>query len=68
LNLFKIIGGTLIVLGFAFRAISIAYFNLREKSLPDDAKIRRKFLAKKRRALFIDAAFIAFGFLVLLEK
>lgn len=56
------------MLGFAFRAISIAYFNLREKSLPDDAKIRRKFLAKKRRALFIDAAFIAFGFLVLLEK
>ena len=68
MNLFKIIGGVLIVLGFAFRAISIAYFNLREKSLPDNPKARRKFEAKKRRALFLDAAFIAFGFLVLLER
>ena len=59
-------GGLLIVLGVAFRAISIAYFNLRAKSVPDDGRARRRFAAKRQRALIIDALFIAAGFYVLL--
>ena len=66
MNPFKIIGGLLIVLGVAFRAISIAYFNLRAKTLPDNPPAQRRFAASKQRALVIDALFIGFGFYVLL--
>lgn len=63
---FKIIGGLLVALGFLFRAISIAYFNLRAKSLPDDPKARRVFAGRKQRALMIDAFFVVMGFYLLL--
>ena len=62
---FKIIGGVLVALGFIFRAISLAYFNLRAKSLPDDPKARRVFAGRKQRALVIDALFIVMGFYLL---
>jgi len=65
-NVFKIIGGLLIALGFIFRAISLAYFNLREKSLPDEVKARHIFAKKKQRALIIDALFVVVGFSMLL--
>ena len=66
MNPFKIIGGLLIVLGVAFRAISIAYFNGRAKSLPDNPQMRRRFAASRQRALLIDYLFIAAGFYTLL--
>ena len=65
---FKIIGGALVLLGFAFRAISLAYFGQRARSLPDTDQARQKFAARKQRALVIDALFIAAGFYVLLTK
>jgi len=66
LDPFKIVGGLLVALGFVFRAISIAYFNLRAKSLPDDPKARRAFAGRKQRALLIDAFFVVMGFYLLL--
>lgn len=63
---FKIIGGLLVALGFLFRAISIAHFNQRAKSLPDDPKARRVFAGRKQRALMIDAFFVVMGFYLLL--
>ena len=63
---FKIIGGVLVALGFIFRAISLAYFNLRAKSLPDNPKAQRAFAGRKQRALVIDALFIVTGFYLLL--
>lgn len=65
---FKIIGGALVLLGFAFRAISLAYFGQRASSVPDTDQARQKFAARKQRALVIDALFIAAGFYVLLTK
>jgi len=67
LNYIKVIGGVLVFFGFLFRAISIAYFKVREDKVPDNPQARRRFEASKRRALMIDAAFIAFGFLVILQ-
>ena len=63
---FKIVGGVLVLLGFVFRGISVAYFNQRAKFLPDAVKARRQFEGRKQRALVIDAAFIAMGFYLLL--
>lgn len=63
---FKIIGGVLVALGFLFRAISLAYFNQRAKSVPETDKARRQFAGRKQRALLIDALFIAMGFYLLL--
>jgi len=68
LDPFKIIGGALVLLGFVFRAISLAYFAQRAKSVPDTEPARQKFAASKQRALIIDALFIAAGFYVLLTK
>ncbi len=65
---FKIIGGALVLLGFIFRAISLAYFAQRAGSVPDTDQARQKFAARKQRALVIDALFIAAGFYVLLTK
>lgn len=62
----KIIGGVLIVLGLLFRAISIAVFNQREKSLPDTPAARRRFERSRRNALLIDAGFIVVGFEMIL--
>ena len=67
MNPFKIAGGLLIVLGFVFRAISLAVFNQRAKTLSPDPKVRRRFEDSKRRALVIDAGFILVGFYVLLH-
>jgi len=67
-NPLKIVGGLLVLLGFVFRAISIAYFNARGKRLPDNPAVRRRFEAKKRNALWIDAAFVIAGFYVLLGR
>ena len=64
----KIAGGVLILLGFVFRAISIAYFNLQARRLPDDPRARRRLATKKRNALWIDAAFVLAGFYVLLAR
>jgi len=66
LDPFKIAGGLLVALGFLFRAISIAYFNQRAKSLPADPKARRAFAGRKQRALLIDAFFVVMGFYLLL--
>ncbi|MGI4791300.1 MAG: hypothetical protein ACRYFS_20935 [Janthinobacterium lividum] len=63
---FKIVGGVLVALGFIFRAISLAYFKQRAKSLPEAPKARRQFEGRKQRALIIDALFIASGFYLLL--
>lgn len=62
----KIIGGVLVALGFIFRAISLAYFKQRAKSLPETARVRRQFESRKQRALVIDALFIMLGFYLLL--
>ena len=67
MNPIKIIGLVLVMLGVVFRAISVAYFNLRAKTLPDDPRVRRRFFAKKRNALFIDALFVAGGFYVIIR-
>jgi fructose-specific phosphotransferase system IIC component len=66
LDPFKIIGGVLVALGFIFRAISLAYFNQRAKSVPDNLKAQKKFAGRKQRALMIDALFIGMGFYFLL--
>lgn len=66
MNPFKIIGGLLIILGLAFRAISVAYFKLRLKTLPPTPAARKRLEASKQRALAIDIVFIALGFYVLL--
>ena len=58
---FKLLGGILILLGVVFRAISIAVFNQRAKSLPDDPKARLRHAKQQQRALLIDYAFIAAG-------
>ena len=63
---FKLIGGVLVALGFIFRAISLAYFNQRAKTLPETVKERRRFEGRKQRALVIDALFIVMGFYLLL--
>ena len=63
---FKIIGGVLVVLGFVFRAISLAYFKQQAKYLPETPKVRRQFAGRKQRALIIDALFIVLGFYLLL--
>lgn len=68
MDLFKIIGGVLVLLGFVFRGVSVAYFGQRAKSVPDTAMAQRKFAARKQRALIIDGLFIAAGFYVLLTK
>ena len=57
----------MILLGVVFRAISLAYFNLRAKTLPDTPLARRRFFAKKRNALFIDALFMVGGVFVILR-
>ena len=62
----KVIGGVLIVLGLLFRAISLAHFNQKAKTLPDTPVARRRFAQSRRNALLIDGGFIAFGFYVLL--
>ena len=63
---FKIIGGVLVALGFVFRAISVAYFKQRAKSLPDTPAALRQFEGRRQRALLIDAVFIGMGFYLLL--
>lgn len=68
MNPIKIIGGLLVLFGFVFRAISIAYFNSKSKSLPDNPAARRRFEVKKRNALWIDTAFVVAGFYVLLGR
>lgn len=68
LDPFKIIGGGLVLLGFVFRGISLAYFGQRARSVPETPQAQRKFSARKQRALVIDALFIVAGFYVLLTK
>ena len=63
---FKIIGGVLVALGFVFRAISIAYFKQRAKSVPDTPSAKRQFEGRRQRALIIDALFVVGGFYLLL--
>ncbi len=63
---FKIVGGVLVALGFIFRAISLAYFAHREKSVADSDKARRHWAGRKQRALLLDAAFILMGFYLIL--
>lgn len=67
MNPIKLVGLALVILGVVFRAISLAYFNLRAKTLPDTPLARRRFLSSKRNALFIDALFIAGGFYVIIR-
>jgi hypothetical protein len=66
LDPFKIIGGVLVALGLVFRAISLAYFKGRAKSVPDTERDRRRFAARRQRALMVDAAFVVLGFYLLL--
>ena len=68
MNPFKIIGGLLIVFGLAFRAISIAYFNLRAKTLPDNPAAQRRFAGSRRRAMVIDYVFIGAGIYILIAR
>lgn len=68
MNPIKIVGGVLVLLGFVFRAISIAYFNARRKSVSNNPQALRRFETKKRNALWIDAAFVVAGFYVLLGR
>lgn len=65
-NPVKIIGGTLIVLGIVFRAISVAYFQARMASVPPCA--RRLWERKRRNALWIDAGIALLGFSLLLAR
>ena len=67
MNPVKIVGLVLVILGFAFRAISLAYFNLKAKSLADNAQARRRHESSKRNALFFDALFIVGGFYVIIR-
>lgn len=65
----KIAGGVLVALGFAFRAISLAYFAKRARSQPlDDPRARRRFEGRRHRALVIDALFVVLGFYLILTK
>lgn len=68
MNPIKIIGGLLVLFGFVFRAISIAYFKSKLKTLPDTPAARQRYERKKRNALWIDGAFVALGFYVLLGR
>lgn len=63
----KIAGGLLIVLGLLFRAVSIAYFKLKARTLPDTPAARRRFERSRRNALVIDACVVALGFYVVLR-
>lgn len=63
---FKIIGGVLVALGFLFRAISLAYFKQRAKSVLDTPKAQRQLEGRKQRALVIDALFVVMGFYLIL--
>ena len=67
MNPIKVAGGVLIVLGFLFRAISIAYFNLKAKTLPGTPVALRRFERSRRNALVIDACVVALGFYVVLR-
>lgn len=67
MNPIKIVGGLLVVLGLLFRAVSIAYFNLKAKSLPDTPTALRRFERSRRNALVIDALVVALGFYVILR-
>ncbi len=62
-----IVGGVLIVLGIIISQISIAYFNLRARSLPGTPQAQRRHEFSKRNALLIDAGFVAAGFYVILR-
>ena len=68
MTLFKIIGVTLIVLGLMFRAISIAYFKVREPHVKNTLAAQRNFSASRRRALYIDIVFFVAGILVLFAR
>lgn len=67
MNPIKIVGGVLIVLGLLFRAVSIAYFNLKARTLPGTPVALRRFERKRRNALVIDALVVALGFYVVLR-
>lgn len=67
MNPIKVVGGVLVVLGLLFRAISIAYFNLKAKTLPHTPVARRRFERSRRNALVIDACVVALGFYVILR-
>lgn len=63
----KLAGGGLIVLGLVFRAISLAYFKLKAKTLPNTPAALRRFERQRRNALVIDALIVALGFYVVLR-
>lgn len=63
---FKIVGGIMIILGFAFRGICIAQFRLRTRLNNGNEKAQRKLLASQKRAMLIDMFFIATGFWIIL--
>lgn len=67
MNPIKVAGGVLVLLGVVFRAISLAYFRLRARTLPDTPQARRRHEWSKRNALLIDAGFIVAGFYVILR-
>ena len=67
MNPIKVVGGVLVLLGVIFRAISLAYFNLKLKTLPDTPQARRRFETKRRNALIWDVLFIGAGFYVILR-
>ena len=67
MNPIRVGGGVIVLIGFAFRAISVAYFNLKLKTLPDTPAARRRYERKKRGALLWDALFIVGGFYVILR-
>ena len=68
MNLIKIIGGVLVCLGFAFRAVCVAYFKVREPQSAASRKAVRRFEAQKRRAFLIDALFIVIGFALIMGR
>lgn len=66
--LFKIIGAVLIALGLIFRAISVAYFKMKEPHVKNTLSAQRGFAASRRRALYIDIVFFVAGILVFLAR
>lgn len=68
MDLLKVIGAVLIVLGLLFRAISIAYFRVREPYVENSAAARRRFAASRRNALLIDGCFFVAGALAILGR
>jgi len=66
--LFKLIGIVLVVLGLGFSGISTAYFRNKAGRVDNTLSAQRAFAASRRRAFWIDIAFVVAGIIVFLGR